>query len=562
MDRIMRNMIWQVRFWVLLAALLLSGWTAESVPAQVLIPEAALVNQRHVDEVLQQGEMLERARRWGEALAFYEEAVRNHPQRDELRGRLTVARTHLEVARRYGDQSFLASLDRLDEKQAMELYSEVLLKIDTYHVADPGWKQLVWRGVNYLEIATSEPAFANRFPRPVAVGAERSFRTELQAEINLDAIQTRTQAVDAVAFAARLASRYFAVPPQAAILEFTCAAVSSLDQYSAYLTGSQLDEVFSQIEGNFVGLGIELKSEADALLIVNVIPGGPAEAAGMRASDRIIEVDGSSTRTVSPDTAADMLKGPEFSHVNVTLLGTDGSVRKLRIQRRTVDVPSVQEARIIDTELGVAYFKLNSFQKTTSRDVDAALWALHRQGMRSLVIDLRGNPGGLLNAAVEVADKFLPAGTIVSTRGRSIREDFDYRAQEVGTWQVPLVVLIDGDSASASEILAGAIHDHHRGTIVGQRSYGKGSVQGIFPLSRYKAGIRLTTSKFYSPSGQAISDHGVAPDVPVSLAQARTTTARVTDTGEIPTSAPADATLQAGLEVARKAVGLSVSRAR
>ncbi len=561
MDWIMRKSSWQVRFWIPLAVLILCGSAAPLAPAQVLIPDQALVNQRPVDDVLQQGEILERARRWGEALAFYEEAVRNHPQRDELRGRLTAARTHLEVARRYADQSFLMSLERLDEQQALELYSEVLLKIDTYHVADPGWKQLVWRGVNYLEIAASEPSFADRYPRPVALGAPRNYRTELQTKINFDGIQTRTQAVDAVSASARLASKYYAVPPQAAILEFTCAAVASLDQYSAYLTGSQLDEVFSQIEGNFVGLGIELKSEADSLLIVNVIPGGPAEAAGMRANDRIVEVDGKSTRTVSPDTAADLLKGPEFSYVNIGLQAADGTTRQLRIQRRLVDVPSVQDTRIVDRELGVAYFKLNSFQKTTSRDVDAALWALHRQGMRSLVIDLRGNPGGLLNAAVEVADKFLPAGTIVSTRGRSTREDFDYHAQEVGTWQVPLVVLIDGDSASASEILAGAIHDHHRGTIVGQRSYGKGSVQGIFPLSRYKAGIRLTTSKFYSPSGQAISDHGVNPDVPVSLAESRTT-ARVTDTGEIPATTPSDATLQAGLDVARKAVGLSISRAR
>lgn len=557
----MRKSTWQVCFWIPLVALILCGWTAPSARAQVLIPDEALVNQRQVDDVLQQGEILERAHRWGEALAFYEEAVRNHPQRDELRGRLTAARTHLEVARRYADQSYLASLERLDEQQALELYSEVLLKIDTYHVADPGWKQLVWRGVNYLEIATSEPALAKRYPRPVALGATRNYRSELQTRVNFDGIQTRTQAVDAVAAAAQLASKYYAVPSQAAILEFTCAAVASLDQYSAYLTGSQLDEVFSQIEGNFVGLGIELKSEADSLLIVNVIPGGPAEAAGMRANDRIIEVDGNSTHTVSPDTAADMLKGPEFSYVNVVLQAPDNTTRQLRIQRRLVDVPSVQDARIIDSELGVAYFKLNSFQKTTSRDVDAALWALHRQGMRSLVIDLRGNPGGLLNAAVEVADKFLPAGTIVSTRGRSTREDFDYQAQEVGTWQVPLVVLIDGDSASASEILAGAIHDHHRGTIVGQRSYGKGSVQGIFPLSRYKAGIRLTTSKFYSPSGQAISDHGVTPDVAVSLAKTRTT-ARVTETGEIPGTAATDATLQAGLDAARKAVGLSISRAR
>ena len=194
------------------------------------------------------------------------------------------------------------------------------------------------------------------------------------------------------------------------------------------------------------------------LLIVHVIPGGPAAEAGMAAerSDRRGRRPGR-PRDVSSDAAADMLKGPEFSYVDVVLQSPDGAVRSLRVQRRRVEVPSVQDVKIVDPQNGVAYLKLTSFQKTTSRDVDAALWSLHRQGMRSLIIDVRGNPGGLLNAAVEVADKFLPSGIIVSTRGRSTREDFDYQAHSVGTWRVPLVVLIDGDSASASEIFAGAI---------------------------------------------------------------------------------------------------------
>jgi carboxyl-terminal processing protease len=143
------------------------------------------------------------------------------------------------------------------------------------------------------------------------------------------------------------------------------------------------------------------------------------------------------------------------------------------------------------------------------------LWDLHKQGMRSLILDLRGNPGGLLTASVEVADKFIADGGIVSTKGRSEPENFSYRAHRPGTWRVPLVVLIDGDSASASEIFAGAIKDSGRGKIVGTRSYGKGSVQGIFPLGKTGAGARLTTAKFYSPLGHVISNVGVTPDIDV-----------------------------------------------
>ncbi|MHB0959252.1 MAG: S41 family peptidase [Pirellulaceae bacterium] len=554
----MRRTIRLAQVWTLLIFLACAGWTGRSVHAQVLIPQAAMVDQHRVDDVIRQGELLERERRWSDALSYYEEAVRNHPQRDELRGRLTIARTHLDVARRYTDQSFLLSLDRLTERQALELYSEVLLKVDTYHVNNPPWKKLVQCGMVNLEIAATEPAFVDHFPHPVAADFSQAYTDEIHSAIDVNAIENRNQAVDAVATAARIAARRLAVAPQAAILEFTCAAVASLDQYSSYLTGNQLDEVFAQIEGNFVGLGIELKAEAQSLLIVNVIPGGPAAEAGMLAGDRIIEVDGRSTREISTDAAADMLKGSEFSYVQIVLQGPTGSSRKLRVQRRLVDVPSIQDVKMLDTQTGVAYMKLTSFQKTTSRDVDAALWSLHRQGMRSLIIDVRGNPGGLLNASVEVADKFLPSGVIVSTRGRSTREDFDYQAHDAGTWRVPLVVLIDGDSASASEIFAGAVHDHRRGTVVGQRSYGKGSVQGIFPLNRYKAGIRLTTSKFYSPSGQPISDQGVTPHVVVTPPAARVA-ARVTDAGEIPAVA-ADPTLQAGLDVARQAANYQVRR--
>jgi carboxyl-terminal processing protease len=210
-----------------------------------------------------------------------------------------------------------------------------------------------------------------------------------------------------------------------------------------------------------------------------------------------------------------------------------------------VEVPSVESASIVDTRYGVAYLRLTSFQKSTGRDVDAALWKLHRQGMRVLIMDLRRNPGGLLTASVDVADKFVSHGPIVSTRGRSAGEDYDYRAHVMGTWRVPLVVLIDGDSASASEIFAGAIRDHKRGTIVGTRSYGKGSVQGIFPLSAAGAGLRLTTAKFFAPSGQPISRRGVQPDIRVH------TTARVTD-ATTTQAGDGDAALRMAVEVARR----------
>jgi carboxyl-terminal processing protease len=296
-------------------------------------------------------------------------------------------------------------------------------------------------------------------------------------------------------------------------MEMTAAAAEGLDNFSSFLTADQLRDVYSQIEGNFVGLGVELKPDDGALMIVHVIPGSPAERSGIRSGDRIVAVDGQATSELSTDEAAALLTGEEGSTVRVTMAREREATRTVQVRREHVDVPALEDVQLVDRANGVAYIRIPAFQKTTAQDVEAALWKLHEQGMRSLIIDLRGNPGGLLTASVELADKFVASGGIVSTRGRSHAEDFDYRAQRAGTWRVPLVVLIDGDSASASEIFAAAIKDSARGKIVGSRSYGKGSVQGIFPLGFGGTGIRLTTAKFYSPLGRPISKFGVSPDI-------------------------------------------------
>jgi carboxyl-terminal processing protease len=208
-----------------------------------------------------------------------------------------------------------------------------------------------------------------------------------------------------------------------------------------------------------------------------------------------------------------MLTGAEGTLVRVVVVSPGQAPRELTVRRASVEVPSLEDVKILDPATGVAYIRIPAFQKTTAADLEEALWDLHKNGMRSLIIDLRGNPGGLLTASVEVADKFIADGGIVSTRGRSEQENFSYRAHRPGTWRVPLVVLIDGESASASEIFAGAIQDSGRGKIVGTRSYGKGSVQGIFQLGKSGAGARLTTARFFSPLGHPISNVGITPDV-------------------------------------------------
>ena len=530
-------------FCATIAAVLFGTATA---PAQVRIPAAALASEADYNAVLQKGHELEQERRWIDALSHYESATRQFPAQEDLEQRLRIARLHYDVARRYADVSFLESVNNISEREALDLYAEVLLKITTHHVDNPDWQHLLQQGSLAVDVAFTEPAFLQKNLPQATTDQVTALRRELYRHGKQYTARSRHEARDIAWSTAQLARSMMGISTQAVLMEYIGGAMNGLDRYSSYLTGGQLDDVFSQIEGNFVGLGIELKADDQTLLIVDVIPESPAESGGIRAGDRIVQVDGKSTNDISTDEAAEMLKGPEGSHVHVVVRSPDGSHRLLDLERNRVDVPSVVDIKMIDAEYGTAYMRLASFQKTTSRDVDAALWQLHRQGMRSLIIDLRGNPGGLLTASVEAADKFVSQGPIVSTRGRSSREDFDYKAHAVGTWRVPLIVLIDGDSASASEIFAGAIRDHQRGTVMGERSYGKGSVQGIFPLNSYKSGVRLTTAKFYSPAGHAISKRGVLPDVVVhQAAKPDTDNPNLADTGD------EDTVLQASVRYAR-----------
>ena len=510
-----------------------------------ILPEPLLIDA--IQDVLAKGRDLETNSRWGEALTHYEDALREHRNDSTLRKRHDLAKLHYSLERRYHDRSFLKSISALNQRSALSLYSELLQKTNSHYVNTPPWSQLARRGATALDVALEDREFLAVNRLQVSNEQIARFRRDMHQMLGQRPVKNSRDLVAMAGDIARLGEMRLGLKPATSILEFVTAAANGLDNYSAYLTSDQLREVYSQIEGNFVGLGVELKAENGALLIVHVIPGSPAERSGIVADDRIVAVDGKSTAEMSTDEAASMLTGAEGTWVRVTVYTRGQQPRVLNVRREHVEVPSLEGVKIVDVDLGIAYVRIPTFQKTTSRDLEAALWDLHRKGMRSLILDLRGNPGGLLTSSVEVADKFLTQGNIVSTRGRSAQEDFNYQAHYGGTWRVPLVVLIDGDSASASEIFAGAIKDNNRGRIVGSTSFGKGSVQGIFPLGYAGAGIRLTTAKFYSPHGTPISHRGIQPHHTV------TTVARPTD-GELANirQETTDRILEAGIEVARR----------
>jgi carboxyl-terminal processing protease len=528
-----------------------------------------------INAVLSKGLDFERQRKWDEALTFYEDVRKQFPHDRTVERRFQFARMHYDVARRYHDSSFRGLAAEQTLPQALALYDEVMLKIETHYVDDPNgrpdsrfpdtvtWKRLTDRGTEMLEVALTDEGFASRNLAAARPEQVEAVRAELRRAMDPARIESRRDARNAVHWAAYYANKELGMPAAAVVMEYVCGAANSLDDYSAFLSGGELKDTYAQIQGNFVGLGIELKGTKRGLLILRVIPGSPALAAGLKAKDLILAVDGKSTIDTNADKAADMLQGAENSTVRVTVETPGQPPRDVDVVRRRVEVPSVEEAKIVDPAAGIAYFRIGSFQETTDQEVNQALWKLHAQGMKSLIVDVRGNPGGLLRSAVEVVERFVSrdaaAGraTVVSTRGRNELENQTYRAQKPSdqVWHVPLVVLIDGDSASASEIFAGAIRDHQRGTIVGRRSYGKGSVQGIFSLKSAGTGIRLTTAKFYSPLGKPFAKVGVEPDVKTHQV------AKPTEDGRF--VAPADdADLAAAVNTARQNMARRAQRGR
>lgn len=528
-----------VRLLPVILALALSSWSvSHAAPPVESSAEASEA------ELLEAGYVFERAASWAEAIRHYEQATRSFPDSKTLYQRLLISRLHYDVNRRYQDVSYLQSIRELETNTALDLYAEALANLQTHYVDTIDWSRVMLHGTAALEVALTQPAFLERALPNADPDAVQNFRLNVHRYVANRSTQTRFDLRANVAYVASLAKQQIGLSGTVTALEFLSGAVSTLDPYTRLLSGDQLDEMFSNIEGNFVGLGIELKPETDHLYILSVIPGGPAAEAGIMAGESIIRVENSATAEVDPEYVADLLRGPEESFVSLSIRSANGQARNLSVQRRRVEVPSVENVHMVDPAAGVGYLRLTNFQKTTTRDIERALWELHGQGMQALIIDVRGNPGGLLSAAVEVADRFLSSGRIVTTRGRNARENFDYSAHRPNTWNVALAVLIDHDSASASEIFAGAIGDSGRGTLVGETSYGKGSVQGIFRMQSAKFGLCLTTAKFYSPSGRAISFNGVQPHLAI---ESRYVAARPDENGRIISDAD-DAVLQKAAE--------------
>jgi carboxyl-terminal processing protease len=294
-----------------------------------------------------------------------------------------------------------------------------------------------------------------------------------------------------------------------------------LDPHSVYLNQTDYEELQESATGEYGGLGLQVGSERGMIKVISPIDDSPAAKAGIEAGDFIVEVDGTPVRGMAVQKAIDKLRGEKGTSIQLTLFreGQEGPL-DVTVVRDTIQVSSVR-SRII--EPGYGYVRVSQFQVSSGEDFKDALISLKEKepALKGLIIDLRNNPGGLVPASVEIADAVLDGGTVVYTEGRLPSANVSFDATSGDLLQgMPIVVLINGGSASASEIVAGALQDHQRAAIIGTQSFGKGSVQTVIPLGDGRA-VKLTTARYFTPNGRSIQAEGIVPDIIVEPAEIR-----------------------------------------
>ncbi|KJK19943.1 S41 family peptidase [Pseudomonas sp. NPDC087612] len=350
--------------------------------------------------------------------------------------------------------------------------------------------------------------------KPAAIPATTVSAPSAKAPLPLEELRTFAEVMD------RIKAAYVEPVDDKTLLENAIKGMlSNLDPHSAYLGPEDFLELQESTSGEFGGLGIEVGMEDGFIKVVSPIDETPASRAGIEAGDLIVKINGQPTRGQTMTEAVDKMRGKVGEKITLTLVRDGGNPFDVTLARAVIQVKSVKSQMLED---GYGYIRITQFQVKTGEEVGKALAKLRKDNgkkLRGLVLDLRNNPGGVLQSAVEVADHFLTKGLIVYTKGRIANSELRFSADPADASEgVPLVVLINGGSASASEIVAGALQDQKRGVLMGTDSFGKGSVQTVLPLNNDRA-LKITTALYFTPNGRSIQAQGIVPDIEVRRAK-------------------------------------------
>jgi carboxyl-terminal processing protease len=495
-------------------------------------------------QLLRQVKQLEESGQWAKAIELYEQLPARDRNLTEITESFRNCLRRVQQLRRHQDATYRAQILALSWPDGLEIYGEVLNKLQMNYVDREKVEvtRLFRQGLEELRLALYDGAFCAEHLPGTRLEIVRAFQAELHGYWSSQQIDRVRDAQDQVQMVAWSAEEKLGLRKTVVVFEFICGACSGLDEYTYYLTPGELEEITASWDGKLVGVGMEIAAEGPRLLISQVLPGSSAQAKGLKVGDQITRIGTQSASQMSAERARELLKGEVDTTIDVEVTTSEMRPQFVQLKRLAVAVPSVSEPRFLDERREIGFLQLIAFQETTLAELNDAMQRLQAAGMRVLILDLRGNPGGPFDIAVRVVERFLSSGVIVMTHGQiggHVREhNKTYQAQGANVLSVPLVILVDAETASSAEMVAGALKENQRGKLIGQTTFGKGSIQRVDKLKTAPlAGIRMTVAKFYAPSGRPYSGTGVTPDIVIRP--------------EVSMEIGQDAQLQAALDVAR-----------
>jgi carboxyl-terminal processing protease len=465
---------------------------------------------------------------WLVAVRLYDEAFHNRDKEKispELRQAYQECLRRYHLQRRLNDRMYRDALATLNWREARDILSQVLVTLSKHYYdrqkIEPA--VLFQNGIQELLYALDDEAFTRTYLGTIDQKRLQPLRDKLN-DLKKDGIKNQADlkwndaSIKVMDLAQQAQTAGLSTNPNRTIvvflLEFACGACNGLDEYSLYLTPFYINAM----RGKYVGVGIDLAITGQNLEVSRVYPSSPAEEQGLLPGDRIRKINSEAIENLTPDAVAERLLGEPDTLVELEVVRGEVELLKIKLVRRAAVVPSVEHHMI--GEMGspeyIGYIRINHFEESTAQDVKEALAQLQTAGMKALILDLRGNPGGLFKASVQVSELFLgDGGVIVLTRGQLKEFNRPYKAEAGNPFAAPMVVLVDGDTASAAEVLAGALKDNERAKLIGQTTFGKCTIQQIIPLERSFGGIRITVGKFTSPLKNNVGGVGITPNIVV-----------------------------------------------
>lgn len=487
----------------LFSILLIGGWL-------VLLPSQNSLQA--LDTQHKKARELEKAERWYEACVLYDQILQQDRDQPRLREAFHRCLRRYRQIQRHEDDLLQEKADDLAPSEALAIYDQVLGLIRDYYVEESltNIGRLYREGIHELRFALRNPAFVRRHLKRARQKDINFFKSKLEEWVHAS-VRSRADANRQIEELLAEALTRRIMPAGVLVLELICGASHSLDEYSFYLSPSRM--ITSQGREKQQTIGVEIRVQKRSLLIERVYQKSPAAEAGLRRGDRLVRIEGEWLDPLDPQGAMDQLLGDPDTLVELEVIpqGRTES-RTLKVARRPFPLSSVEHRTIRRFGKYVGYLRVYDFHSSTVQEVKSALTDLQSMPLDGLILDLRSNPGGLVRSGIAVAEMFLPEGVIARVQGRNEDLTRVYRADNGDALLVNMVVLVDQSTASAAEIVVGALKDHRRATILGQTTYGKCSIQVPIPLKPVPGGLRLTVARFASPSEHSFDSSGIEPD--------------------------------------------------